>query len=107
MLAKTKDLNVLDGDHFVVPLVKDGVVHNVLDVALLALGKGQHRLGVPVRRRQQPLAVGVFAHALEQRPHGRAHLVEPSRPLLRALFESFARSAAWGHTVSKSGNGRG
>lgn len=39
MLAKAEDLDILYDNHLVMAFMEDGIVDNVLDVLLVALGK--------------------------------------------------------------------
>ena len=73
MLAKAENIDVSDNDHLVVVLGKDGVVDDVDEPVLVALGHPHERLGVPLGRAQQALAVRVLADALQ---HGAQRLRE-------------------------------
>lgn len=75
-------------------LVEERVVDNILDIDLVALGQKQQRLRIPRRRGQQALAVAVLAHALEQRPHGAAHLLQPLLGRLGPLINAAPGAAA-------------
>lgn len=46
MLAQAVNLNILDNNHLIVSLLKDGVVDNILHVDLVSLGQEQQSLGV-------------------------------------------------------------
>lgn len=94
VLAEAVDLNVLDNDHFVVALVKEGVVDKVLDVDVVALCEEEQGLGVARRRVEEALAVGVLADALEQGAHGAAHALQALLGLLGRLLSAVAGAAA-------------
>ena len=46
VFAETEYLNVFDNDDPVVALGEERVIHNILDVDLVALGHKQQRLGI-------------------------------------------------------------
>ena len=100
MLAEGGEINVPHDYHIMLIFLEDGAIDEAAQILFITLCEEEHGFRIALWGFKQTLSVGVFAHALEQRPDGRAHLVEPSRSLLCALFEPFARSAAWGHTVS-------
>lgn len=105
MLAETEDLNVLDDDHLVVALLEDGVVHDVADILLVALGEKEHRLSVASGGVKDTGAVDVLADALENGANGALELVQPLSSLFGALLESLAGADACPEGL-KSVNGR-
>lgn len=103
MLAHGKDVNVLNDDHFVVALVKDGIIEDVyfffsirnklgeslavtINVLLVALGKVHECLGVAVGRLEQSRSLWVLANALEQGLDRPRHLFQSLLTLLAALI---------------------
>lgn len=93
VFAKAVNLNVLDDDHFVVALVKEGLVDDVFDVGLVAAGEEEQGFGVSGGGFEQTLAVRVFADALEQGPYGALHLLQPLFRLGVQLVEAVAGAA--------------
>lgn len=107
VLAQAEDLNVLDNDHLVVALLEDGIVDNVADVLLVALGKVEHGLGVALGRVDDAGAVGVLADALENGADGGLHLLEALGGLVGVLFETFARASGRAAEAVKVNDGTG
>ena len=95
MLAHAEDLDILDNDHLAVPLVEDGVVDNVLDVLLVALGEEHEGLGVALGGGQEALPVRVLSDALEDGANRILDLLEARSGLLLALLEPGAGSLAF------------
>lgn len=57
------NLNVLDNDQLPVTLVEQRIIHNVLDVLLVALCEVEHGFGVAIGRRQDALTIRVLTDA--------------------------------------------
>lgn len=93
VFAKREDLNILDYNHLIVSLVKDGIIDNVFDVFLVPFGEEQHGLRITCGRIKNAFPVGVFTDAFEDGSDSLAHLLEPFGGLLAALFESLASSS--------------
>ena len=45
MLAHAEEFYISDNNHFAAILLKDGVVHNTLDICIISLGKEVPRFG--------------------------------------------------------------
>lgn len=92
VLAETLNLNVLDNDHFVMALVEEGPVDEVVNVYLVALCEEEQSLCVARGGVDEALAVRVLADALEQGADGAAHAVEAVVCVGGVLLEAVART---------------
>jgi hypothetical protein len=94
MLAEGEDLNVLDDNELIVIFMEDGAIDNVSEVLLIALGKEEHSLGVPLGRLEDTLSVRIFTHTFENSPDSAGELGKTLRPLLFTFFLALSRSQA-------------
>jgi hypothetical protein len=60
VFAHAENLDILHNDHFIVPLMEDGVVHDILDILLVSLGEEQQCLGISGRGIEHPFPIGIF-----------------------------------------------
>lgn len=67
MLAQAEDLDILDNDHFIVLLVKDGVADHVAQLLLVTAGEMQQRLGISLGRVFETGPIWIFSEAFENR----------------------------------------
>lgn len=94
VLAKTEDLDVLDDDHLVVTLLENGVVDDVANVLLVALGEEEHGFGVTSRGVADTGPVRILADALEDGADSGLELLQSYGGLFKVLFESLTGSDA-------------
>lgn len=87
---------VLDDNHFIVALVEEGIVDEVIDIDLVALCEEEHGLGVAGGGVEEALAVRVLADALEEGADGAAHLFHALGGLFWCFLLAGAGSFGWG-----------
>uniref|UniRef100_A0A8D8PX62 Uncharacterized protein n=2 Tax=Cacopsylla melanoneura TaxID=428564 RepID=A0A8D8PX62_9HEMI len=76
MLTHREHFNVLDNDHLVVVLVEDGVIQDLFQRLVVALGEEKHSFGSSFGGLQQSLSVRVLTQGAQQTSVGGGHVGE-------------------------------
>lgn len=94
VLAKRKNVNVLDNDQLVMVLVEDGAVDQVPNVLLVALGEVQHGLGISLGGLTKTFSLGVLSDTFKNGSDSSGQLLNSLVGLLRGRLQPLSSSGA-------------